>query len=174
MTWSDRLRFPLVLVAVLVLEQTLAPAMAIGGAVPDFLLLVVVATGTLGRPRLAAIVGFVTGLATDLVVTTPFGLSVVADVLVGTAVAVAFAGPEERGRAWVPLIGAVGSAAGVLVYAVLGGLFGQDQMLGAPLVRIVLLVGVVNGVLCLPARAVMRWALVPGELARASAPARRR
>ncbi len=174
MTWSDRLRFPLVLVAVLVLEQTLAPAMAIGGAVPDFLLLVVVATGTLGQPRLAAIVGFVTGLATDLVVTTPFGLSVVADVLVGTAVAAAFAAPEERGRAWVPILGAIGSAAGVLLYAVLGGLFGQDQMLSVSLVRIVLLVGVVNGFLCLPARAALRWALLPGELARATTPVRRR
>ncbi len=46
-----------------------------------------------------------------------------------------------------------------MVYAVLGSVLGQPQMLHVDLARIVVLVSVINAVLALPAMRLMVWAL---------------
>jgi hypothetical protein len=46
-----------------------------------------------------------------------------------------------------------------VIYAVLGSVLGQPQMLHADLVRIVVVVSIANGVLAIPAMRLVTWAL---------------
>jgi hypothetical protein len=66
----------------------------------------------------------------------------------------------DRTAFWLPPVAALGgSALYELIYATLGSVLGQPQMLHVDLVRIIVLVSVVNAVLALPAMRLMAWAL---------------
>ncbi|MGH9103257.1 MAG: rod shape-determining protein MreD [Acidimicrobiales bacterium] len=164
------MRLPLVVAVAVVLQGTLAASISIDGVHPDLMLAVVVAAGFVSGPSRAALVGFCVGLVADLFLDTPFGLSALADVLVGYGVGVVFSGVTEVSAMLIPLAGALASGAGVALYAVLGDIVGQSQMMHEHLVRVVVVVGLVNGVIALPARWVLGWALQaprrPGVTAR--------
>jgi rod shape-determining protein MreD len=63
----------LVVLAALVLQVALAPHLAIGGAVPNFLLLAVIAVALMEGPKYGTLAGFVAGLSFDLIGTGPIG-----------------------------------------------------------------------------------------------------
>jgi hypothetical protein len=58
-----------------------------------------------------------------------------------------------------PFVALAGSALYEVVYAALGSVLGQPQMLHVDLVRIVVLVSVVNALLALPALRAVAWSL---------------
>lgn len=62
-----------VIVGAVILQVALAPHLAIGGAVPNFLLLVVIGVALIEGPRYGTIAGFAAGLAFDLIGTGPIG-----------------------------------------------------------------------------------------------------
>lgn len=66
-----------------VLQVALAPNIAIGGAIPDFLLIAVVCAGVLKGPRTGCITGFAAGLLYDLISDCPFGTMTMTLVIVG-------------------------------------------------------------------------------------------
>ena len=90
--------------------------------------------------------GFGTGLVADLFLPTPFGLSALVGCLVGFAVGVATLA-LDRTAWWLPPVAALGaSALYEVIYAVLGSVLGQPQMLHVDLLRIVVVVSVANAV----------------------------
>jgi rod shape-determining protein MreD len=154
-----RLRLPLVVVLVLVVQLCVLDGVRIHGAHPDAMLLIGIAVGATRGPGKGAAVGFVAGLVTDLFVVTPFGLSALAFSLVGFAVGMLEAS-LVRPSWWLgPLAAAVASGAGVVLFAVVGATVGQSQMVHDNLAASVVVVAVANGILAVPAMRLVSWAL---------------
>ena len=82
LNWS---RLAAVIVFGLVIQVALLNQIVVWGAHPDLLVLFPVAAGLVQGPQRGAIVGFIAGLAADLVVQLPFGLSPLTFVLAGFA-----------------------------------------------------------------------------------------
>ncbi len=148
MTPREVPRALLVIVVVLVLQLTVVLDLRIGGAHPELFMGLAIAAGLAGGIQRGAIVGFASGLAIDLFLPTPLGLSA----LIGTALGAAAgqlvaAGVDRHNRFFVPGVAALGSAIGVIMFAVLGAVLGQPDMLTVGLGAVVGVVAVVNGAL---------------------------
>lgn len=156
------LRLFLVLVLVLIVQTTIALDLHIAGAHPDLMLLLPIAAGVVGGAELGAGLGFVAGFVADLFLPTPFGLSALTFTIVGFAVGYVVHSPSENRNApalLVPLVALAASAAGVMLYAVLGAILGQPQMLKVDLAAVVTVVAVVNALLVVPATRLVGWAV---------------
>ncbi|MDA8293974.1 MAG: hypothetical protein M0040_06385 [Actinomycetota bacterium] len=159
MTPRHAFRVVLVVFAAVTVQGTIVLDLRIGGVHPDVMVLLPVAAGLAGGPAQGATVGFWTGLVADLFLPTPFGLSALVGTMVGFA-AGATTAALDRTVWWVPpLTALVGSAVYELAYPLLGAVLGQPQMLHVPLAGIVVLVGIVNAALAIPAVRVVAWAL---------------
>ena len=78
-----RVRLPLAVLAVLVVQTSLLPAVNIDDVRPDALLLFAVAGGLVAGAEGGALIGFGVGMVADLFVQTPLGLSALTFSLVG-------------------------------------------------------------------------------------------
>jgi rod shape-determining protein MreD len=148
-----------VVVLFVLVQQTLVQDLRLGVIHPDIVILLPIMAGLVGGPSRGASMGFVAGLASDLFLPTPFGLSALVATMIGFAVGEATLA-VDRTAVWLPLVAALGgSALYEVVYAVLGSVLGQPQMLHVDLTRIVVVVSVTNAVLALPAMRLVSWAL---------------
>ena len=96
--------------------------------------------------------GFVAGLASDLFLPTPFGLSALVGGPLGFGVGVATAGPRPDGALWLPPVAALaGAPCYELAYALSARCLGHPRCSMWTWLRIVVLVAVTNAVLALPA-----------------------
>lgn len=165
MTPRALLRLIVLTVVVLLVQWTVAIDIRVGGAHPELMVLLPIAAGMAAGPEEGAVAGFVAGMATDLLLPTPFGLSALVWCIVGYAVG-AWTGNLTRQVWWVrPAVALVSSAVAVMLYAVLGAVLGEGQFLQVDLLAVVAVVSVVNAVLAAPAMAIARRALVaePGD-----------
>lgn len=159
MTGRAVARMTAVLALFLVVQQTIVLDIRVGGIHPDIMVLLPVVAGIVGGPARGATTGFVAGLVADLFLPTPFGLSALVGCLLGFGVGAATVA-LDRTAVWLPPVAALlGSALYELVYAVLGSVLGQPQMLHVDLARIVLVVAITNALLALPAMRLLSWAL---------------
>lgn len=155
-------RMSLVLVVALTLQLSIGTQVEIFDARGDLMLLVAIAAGLATGPERGATLGFVTGIAYDLMLQTPFGLSAL------TYGFVAFlAGSLQdsvlRAAWWIPVGTAVAaSAVGVILYGVFGTVVGEE-LVGWSLLRIAAVVAVLNGFMALPIVHVVRWATGTAE-----------
>jgi len=161
------LRVALVIFVVLMVQQTIIVALRIDGAHPDLLWLLPITAALLDGPETGAIVGFWAGLSFDLVLPTPFGLSALVGCLLGYATGALTAAVDPRATWLKPVAALAGSVAADMLFAVLGAILGQQQMVEINFVSLVLVVGVASLVFVLPVSRMMRWALV-GESNRRS------
>jgi rod shape-determining protein MreD len=162
------LRWALILVTTILLQTTLIARLPIAGERGDVVLLIVIAAGIAGGSQTGAIVGFVFGLTFDLLLQTPLGLSALAYCLTGYAVGALQTG-VLRAAWWIPVFSAIaGSAIGVVTFALVGAVVGQDGLVSDGLAAIIVVVALINAVLVLPAVRVVRWALAGGRQARLS------
>jgi rod shape-determining protein MreD len=115
-----RVRRVAVLVMVFVLLQvTIFPHVRVAGRVPDLGLILAVAIAFDYGPEAGALVGFVAGLAYDLFLSTPLGLTALAYALTAYAVGVLQGGVLRSPKWFTPVIGgAAGIAAGMLFVGV--------------------------------------------------------
>jgi rod shape-determining protein MreD len=144
MTARDAARVTLTVFLFVTVQQTLVLDIRIGGTHPDLMVLLPMAAGLVGGPGRGASMGFGAGLVADLFLPTPFGLSALVGCLVGFGVGLATVA-LDRSSWWLPTAGAlVASAAYEILYAVLGSILGQPQMLHVDLFRIVVVVVVAN------------------------------
>lgn len=149
-------RLLLVLVLVLVVQTTWLADLRPFGVTGDLLLLLPIAAGLVGGPVRGAVIGFAAGVAMDLVLLTPFGLSALTYLVVGYVVGTVHAG-VLRSAPWIPVVVAfVASALGVVLYVILGRLVGQQFRLPY-LPRIVMVTSVLNTALVVPAVGVLNW-----------------
>jgi rod shape-determining protein MreD len=167
MTARSLVRVALVIFLVLMVQQTVMLALRVGGAHPDLLWLLPITAALIDGPETGAIVGFWSGLAFDLVLPTPFGLSALVGCLLGFATGTLTAAVDPR-AAWLkPVAALTGSVAADMLFAVLGAVLGQQQMVQVDFLSLFLVVGVSSVVLVLPVSRLMRWALA-GETHRRS------
>jgi rod shape-determining protein MreD len=160
-------RVALVIFIVLMVQQTVMVALRIGGAHPDLLWLLPITAALLDGPETGAIVGFWTGLCFDLVLPTPFGLSALVGCLLGYVTGSLTTAVDPR-AAWLkPVAALAGSVAADMLFAVLGAILGQGQMVQIDFLSLFLVVGVSSVVLVVPVSRMMRWALA-GETHRRS------
>jgi rod shape-determining protein MreD len=158
-----RFRLPLALLLVLVVQSSALQDLRVRDVHPDALLLFAVAAGIVAGAEVGALVAFATGLVADLFVQTPMGLSALAFALVAFAVGTLQAG-LIRAAWWItPLTVFAGSALGVVLFAVIGSMLGQSQLVTERLPVIALVVALTNAVLSLPAVRLAGWALADVE-----------
>jgi rod shape-determining protein MreD len=159
MTARSVVRVALVIFIVLMVQQTVMVVLRVGGAHPDLLWLLPITAALADGPETGAIVGFWSGLAFDLVLPTPFGLSALVGCVLGYATgALTTAVDPEAG--WLKPVAAVtGSVAADMLFAVLGAVLGQEQMVQVDFLALFLVVGISSLLLVLPVSRMMRWAL---------------
>ena len=171
MTARSFVRLALVIFLVLMVQQTVMLALRVGGAHPDLLWLLPSTAALIDGPETGAIVGFWSGLAFDLVLPTPFGLSALVGCLLGFATGTLTAAVDPR-AAWLkPVAALTGSVAADMLFAVLGAILGQEQMVQIDFLSLFLVVGVSSVVLVLPVSRFVRWALAGENNRRSLVPA---
>jgi rod shape-determining protein MreD len=160
MTWLPRLRLALVLVAAVVLQTTVFSAgLRVFGVAPDLGLVLTIAVAYyLGAERGAAF-GFAAGVAIDLFLSTPFGLSALSFALVGYGVGVVRSGLVRPSRGVAPILGTLGGIAGGALFVGVGALAGQDHLLALRSLEVIFVAGAYDGLLAFAAFPVARWAL---------------
>jgi rod shape-determining protein MreD len=152
------LRLALVLASAAVLQRGLFSEVRFWGVAIDAFLLLAVVAGTVVGPDRGAIVGFFSGLALDLLVQTPLGLSALTFCLLGY-VGGRLEGSTVRSSPVLRGVLVAGlSAAGVVAYAVVAAVLGQPELLSGRLVVVAAVVAVANVVLAPLARRVLGWA----------------
>jgi rod shape-determining protein MreD len=142
-----RARLGVLIVLLVILQVTVFPHLRIAGVVPDLGLVAAIAVGFREGPEAGAIVGFAGGLAYDLFLSTPLGLSALSYALVGYFVGVVEGG-LMRVPAWLPtVLGFIGGLAGGLVFIGIGVLVGVDAVKGLHGVETVALAAVYDAIL---------------------------
>jgi rod shape-determining protein MreD len=142
-----RIRLGLVVVVCVILQTTLFTHLQIDGVAPDIGLVAVLAVAYEDGADTGAIYGFIMGLAVDLFLTTPLGLSALAFAITGYAVGVFQAGVVRTTPWLAPILGGLGGLFGGLVFITAGAIVGEDGMLSADSVRIVLIAAAYDAVI---------------------------
>lgn len=155
MSWP---RTALIVLVTLVIQVSLLSRFSFEGARPDVMILLAIVAGYRLGPERGALVGFAAGLSFDIVLSTPLGLSALIYTIVGYGVGAATAGMVRTSRWAASLVAAVGSAAGMLLYALVGTVLGEPTLDGPPLASIVVLVAAVNAALAPLASRAIAWA----------------
>jgi rod shape-determining protein MreD len=159
------IRVPLVTFVALAVQLSLFTDMRPFDAIADIMLLLVLASGMVAGPRDGALCGFFIGVVYDLMLRTPFGLSALTYAMVGYAAGYLQA-LVSSAPWWIGML-VMGGASAVAVagYAAVGSVFGLKDAINLHLVTVMLVVGVVNLLLAVPALWVQRWALLGRERA---------
>jgi rod shape-determining protein MreD len=155
---SSTFRYGLVVLTAMVLQRGLFGSLRVDGAAADALLIVAVAAGIAGGAERGAVVGFVCGIALDLMLPSPFGLAALSYMVAGVSVGMLRSADRRSARWRVIVLCALGCALGVVVFAMVGTLIGQSGYLTGHLLVIVLVVAASGAVLALPAVRMCRWA----------------
>lgn len=151
-------KLSLVLVSLLIIQVGVVADLQAFGAMGDLMLLVAIAAGSVGGPNRGAAYGFWAGVAYDLVLETPFGLSPLVYALVGYAVGIA-SGWYVEPRAWYHV--AVAGLASMIGVAILAGValgLGVRYPL-EDVARIAPVAAVWSAVLILPFQRLLRWVI---------------
>ncbi len=152
-------RLGAVALILLALQTTICADLKPFGESVDLMLLASVATGLVGGSQYGALGGFIFGVAFDLVLVTPFGLSPLVYGIVGFIAGYSQSLTFQQMWYLQSVMVAAGSALGVFILAVVQQIIGPRAPLGSELVQTALVVGIANGVLAPLALPVQRWCL---------------
>jgi rod shape-determining protein MreD len=159
MTWLARFRLALVIVTAVVLQTTLFSAgLRVFGVIPDLCLVLTIAVAYYVGPERGAAFGFAAGLAIDLFLSTPLGLSALSFALVGYGIGVVQTGVVRPSRWIAPIIGGLGGLAGGALFVCIGALAGQDHLFALRSVKVVVIAAGYDALLAFVAFPVARWA----------------
>ena len=157
---TPAVRVPPLLLLAVVLHTAVFPQLRAFDVAPDVMLLLAIAAGIAGGPERGATTGFACGLIADCFLQTPFGLSSLAYSLVGWGVG-SFQTRILHATWWIPVLtAAVATAAGVLLFAALGAVVGQDHLISMRLVPIVAVCALWAALLSTALVRLARWALM--------------
>lgn len=154
-----RIRLAVVVVSMVVVQTTIFPHLRIAEVAPDLALLATVAVAYRAGPETGACVGFAAGLAVDLFLRTPLGLSALAWALTGYGIGVLEGGLLRSSRWIAPVLGGLGGLVGGTIFVLVGALVGQEQLFSAHAVRVVLIVSVYDALLAPFVFPLAGWAL---------------
>jgi rod shape-determining protein MreD len=134
-----RIRLGFVVLACVVLQTTLFTHLRVDDVAPQIGLVAVLAVAYEDGADSGAIFGFVMGLAIDLFLTTPLGLSALSFAITGYAVGVFQAGVVRTTPWLAPVLGGVGGLFGGLVFLTAGAVVGQSGFLSFDSLKIVVI-----------------------------------
>lgn len=161
-------RVSLLLVLALTFQLSVASRIEVFGVQGDVMLLVAVAAGLATGPDRGATFGFAAGIAFDLLLQSPFGLSALTYAIVAY-LAGSLQDSVLRAAWWIPVVtAATASALGVILYGVFGTVVGED-LLALSLLRIALVVGTLNALAAPVVLRAVRWATGTSDSVRARA-----
>lgn len=156
---ARRLRLPVVLLLALVVHTAVLPRVRVAGASPDLMLLFSICAGLVAGAERGALVGFFCGIAADLFLQTPIGLSALTYSLIAFSVGLV-QGTILRLAFWIAPLTALGaSAAGVIVFVLAGAVVGQAQLISSKLLVIAASVSVLNALMSPVVVRVVRWSV---------------
>lgn len=158
MTWITRIRLVLLVVTTSVLQATLFPDLRFFDVAPDLGLVATIAVAYRVGPERGAVYGFANGLAIDLFLQTPFGLSALSFAVIGYGVGIVQGGMSREVRFGAPLFGGIGGLVGGFLFVAVAALAGEDQVLALRTVYVVLLAGVYDAILAFVVFPAARWA----------------
>lgn len=158
------------IILILLIQVVVVSQVTVFGATGDIVLLLAISAGIAAGPERGAEVGFAAGLAYDLLLNTPLGLSALVYCIIGFVMG-AIHTSVLRAAGWISVLNAVvASAAGVIAYALVGRVLDQATFSGTPLPVIVGTVAVLNGILARPFIWACRHVLTGRERRRAFVP----
>jgi rod shape-determining protein MreD len=131
------------------LQVALAPHLAIGGAVPNFMLLVVIAAALVEGPRYGAVTGFSAGLLFDLLGTGPIGPMALVLCLVGFAAGSLEENMFAEGWRLPVTVVFLASLVTEIAYWIVLAVTGNAQAFGTTFLNVMLPSALYNGVLAL-------------------------
>jgi rod shape-determining protein MreD len=161
-----RIRIVLVIISLVVLQTTVFTHLRVFGSIPDLCLVGTVAMAYEQGPVSGALFGFVSGLAIDLFLTTPIGLSALAFAITGYAVGVFQSGLIREGRGIAPILGGVGALVGNGIFLLVGGLSGHDELFALHNLQVVIVAAIYDALIAYAVFPFVRWA-VGGDTDRA-------
>jgi rod shape-determining protein MreD len=136
-----------VVVTAVLLQSTLFAQLRLLGVRPELLFLVTIILALLEGPAEGAVVGFVSGLAQDLLLNQPKGITALTLTLLGYAVGMARQFIVSPSPLVPTIVVAIGTAAGILFYEVVSFLLGTFDATVAYGVKVALLTALYNAVL---------------------------
>ena len=147
MIWRRVLLVLLLTFTGLAFETTVFGQMTLIGAKPELLLLFTVALAMGEGPMLGATAGFVMGLATDVVLELPHGISALTFTIAGYAVG-RIRAQLQTPSAWLPIaMVSVATFFGVLFYGAFAFVLGQEFLSAPRVARAAALAAAYNGLL---------------------------
>jgi rod shape-determining protein MreD len=164
MTWNNRIRLTLLVVTAVVLQSTLFPDLRFFGVAPDVGLVATIAVAYRVGPERGALYGFANGLAIDLFLQTPFGVSALSFAVVGYCVGIIQAGMSREVRFAAPIFGGIGGLVGGFLFVTVAALAGQDQVIAARTIYVLLLAAVYDALLAFALFPAARWATRGAEV----------
>ncbi len=153
-------RSALLLVGAVVIHVGLLSHMTPAGVVIDPLVVLAAVGGMVGGRGTGASFGAGCGLATDLIVHTPFGMSLLVLTLVGYLSGIIAEQIASAGRVARAAIAALLAAGGIGLFACAGWLLDLAHVTEAPIVRIAIVTALAALVAHPLAERAVRWALV--------------
>jgi rod shape-determining protein MreD len=164
MTWNNRIRLTLLVVTTVVLQSTLFPDLRFFGVAPDVGLVATIAVAYRVGPERGALYGFANGLAIDLFLQTPFGVSALSFAVVGYCVGIIQAGMSREVRFAAPIFGGIGGLVGGFLFVAVAALAGQDQVIAVRTIYVLLLAAVYDALLAFALFPAARWATRGAEV----------
>lgn len=153
-----RIRLVLVIITLVVLQTTVFPSLRVFDAMPDLLLVATVAMAYEDGPQAGLVFGFVGGLAIDLFLSSPAGLSALAFAATGYVIGVFQSGLMRESRSIRPILGFVGGLFGGTIFVVVGAIVGESGYLSLNSVKIVIVAALYDALVAFVIFPFVRWA----------------
>ena len=141
-----------------VLQTTVFPHLRVFGAAPDLLLVATAAMAYENGPERGALFGFLGGLAIDLFLASPVGLSALAFALTGYLLGVFQGGLVHETKLIAPVLGIVAGLVGGTIFVIVGGIIGEEGFFAFRSVRIVIVAAFYDALVAFLVFPFLRWA----------------
>lgn len=151
------IRYFLLIVSLVVLQTALFPSLRVFEAGPDLLLVATIAVAYERGAEAGAGFGFVAGLAIDCFLSSPLGVSALAFSLVGYGIGVFQSGLLRSTRWLAPVLGGIGGFVGGLLWVVIAGIAGQDDLFSADTLRILAISAVYDALVAIAIFPFVHW-----------------
>ena len=155
----------------LAVQTTLLAELTPFGIVMQLMLCMSIGAGVSAGPEGGALAGFVLGVMFDFALTSPLGLSALVYGLAGYTAGFVFSQSIANPR-WLNAITCAGlSAVAVFVQPIVANWIGVEGWISSRLVKVMVVVGVTNGIASYVVVPIMRWCLAVRRLQRMAPPA---
>jgi rod shape-determining protein MreD len=163
-TWPVRVKLAALVVTTVVLQTTLFPDLRLFGVAADLVLVGAIAVAYRVGPETGAVYGFAAGLAIDLFLQTPLGISALSFAAVAYGVGILQTGLSRAPRFVAAMVGGAGGLAGGLLFVAIAALAGEDQVMAVRSLWVLALAALYDAVLAVPMFRLARWVVATRDV----------